>query len=185
MREYLKCFDLNQSAKIVIYVDQPIANSAEAWAINGSGSSTGGFVNARHSYITIQQGNNRMVLGFYPESQVSNTHPTANGSFGNDENTEFDVSISVPISAMELMNIIGYCESGFNYNLNTFNCTDFVIQVSNLAGLYLPESESTWSGGGGSNPGLLGQNIREMKLPSGVTRQTTTAVSAPNNKACQ
>jgi hypothetical protein len=126
-----------------------------------------------------------MVLGFYPETSVSNTQPSSNGTFGNDESTEFDVSIAVPISAIQLLNIIGYCETGLSYNLNTFNCTDFVIQVSNLAGLNLPESESTWSGGGGSNPGLLGQNIREMQLPSGAIRQTTTADSAPNRKTCQ
>lgn len=185
MSEYLKCFNLDQSARIVIYVDQPIANSAQAWSINGSSSSSGGFINAGHSYIAIQQGDNRMVLGFYPETSVSNTQPSSNGTFGNDESTEFDVSISVPISAIQLLKIIGYCETGLSYNLNTFNCSDFVIQVSNLAGLNLPESESTWSGGGGSNPGLLGQNIREMQLPSGAIRQTTTADSAPNKKTCQ
>ncbi len=185
MSEYLKCFNLDQSARIVIYVDQPIANSAQAWSINGSSSSSGGFINAGHSYIAIQQGDNRMVLGFYPETSVSNTQPSSTGTFGNDESTEFDVSISVPISAIQLLKIIGYCETGLTYNLNTFNCSDFAIQVSNLAGLNLPESESTWSGGGGSNPGLLGQNIREMQLPSGAIRQTTTADSAPNKKTCQ
>lgn len=184
MSDYLKCFNLNQNARIVFYVDQPTANSSEAWSINGGGSSSGGIINAGHSYIAIQQGENRMVLGFYPETSVSNTQPSANGTFGNDENTEFDVSISVPITSAQLLGIIGYCETGFSYDLNTFNCTDFVIQISNLAGLNLPESESTWSEGGGSNPGLLGQNIREMQLPTDAIRQTTTANSAPNKKTC-
>ena len=37
------------------------------------------------------------------------------------------------------------------YGLDTYNCTDFALDLGNLAGLGLPEANGTWTGGGGSN----------------------------------
>lgn len=70
------------------------------------------------------------------------------------------------------------------YNLNTNNCADFSIQMRNLAGLNLPDTFGTWPGGGGSNPGQLGQVIKGMMLPPNAIRQTTSAASGSNNGVC-
>lgn len=80
---------------------------------------------------------------------------------------------------------MGYSNNAPNtYDLNTYNCTDFAIAIGNLAGLNLSDSYGSWPGGGGSNPGQLGQNIRTMSLPTNARRQTTGANSASNTGTC-
>lgn len=46
-----------------------------------------------------------------------------------------------------------------NYNLNTNNCTDWVDKEAATAGVTLPDASGTWTGGGGQNPGALGQAL--------------------------
>ncbi|WP_367772383.1 hypothetical protein AB3G33_02575 [Flavobacterium sp. WC2421] len=179
INDYLKCFNLAQSAQLTIYVDQPTANSSVPW----SGSLTD--PNVGHTFIAIQQGGIRRVLGYYPNSTVSIAYPNDSKAFGNDQGHISDVSLSIPINSTQLLNVIGYANNApSTYNLNTYNCTDFAIAIGNLVGLNLPDSYGTWTGGGGSNPGQLGQNIRNMSLPTNANRQTTGANSATNTGTC-
>lgn len=179
---YLKCFNLSQNAVLTIYVDQPKANSAEPWA----GSVTD--PNVGHTFIAIQQGNIRRVFGFYPKGSVDPySSPRGPSAFGNNENHIFDVALAIPINANQLKNVLNTSINATtsSYDLNTFNCTDFGIKIGNLVGLNLPESNGTWPGGGGSNPGALGQFIRGMSLPTNGIKQTTTATSAANSGDCK
>lgn len=180
LNDYLKCFNLSQGATLIIYVDQPKANTPDSW----SGLITDPDVG--HTFIAIQQGNIRRVFGYYPRNSVNPySAPSDPAAFGNDQGHLFDVSLSIPITASQLINVIGYSiNAPSTYNLNSYNCTDFGISIGNLAGLNLPDSYGTWPNGGGSNPGQLGQNIRGMILPLNATRQTTNTNSAPNNGVC-
>jgi hypothetical protein len=179
INDYLKCFDLAQSAELIIYVDQPTANSATSW----SGTITDPYVG--HTFVAIQQGGIRKVFGFYPSTNVSLSSPNDSKAFGNDQGHTFDVSLSIPINPEQLLNVIGYANNAPpTYNLNTYNCTDFAIEIGNLVGLGLPDSYGTWPGGGGSNPGKLGQEIRNMALPTNTSRQTTGANAASNTGTC-
>ena len=142
-------------------------------------------VNPGHTFVAIQQGNIRRVFGYYPNTTVDPYSPNDKKAFGNDEGHTFDVSLSVPINSGQLLNLLGYVNNvPSTYNLNTYNCSDFAIQIGNLVGLDLPDSYGTWTGGGGSNPGQLGQNIRNMTLPKNVSRQTTEANAASNKGTC-
>lgn len=177
---YLKCINLNQSAELIIYIDQPIANSADSYSISSSG-----YPNVGHSFIAIQQGGVRRVFGYYPATTVDPSAPNDPRAFGNNEGHVFDVSISIPISATRLVDIIGYVANApLTYDLNNYNCTDFVIGIGNLGGLNLPDSYGTWPYGGGSNPGQLGQYIRGMVLPANAYRQTTISNAAANKGTC-
>ncbi|WP_166920364.1 hypothetical protein [Flavobacterium poyangense] len=178
IKEYLKCFDLTKSAEIVIYVDQPKPNKPDAYTLTGD---------VGHTFIAIQQGNIRRVIGYWPATSVHPiTSPSDTKAFGNDENHYFDVSISTSINPSQLANIINYTNNTVpkTYNLNTYNCTDFGIAVARLGGLNLNDSYGTWPGGGGSNPGQLGENIRNMATPVNGTKQTTGANSASNRGTC-
>ena len=53
-----------------------------------------------------------------------------------------------------------------------------------LSRLGLPDSYGTWPSGGGSNPGQLGQKIRDMALPTNASWQTTGANAANNTGTC-
>lgn len=150
--EFLKCFDLNQNARITIYVDQPIANSNAVASISDK---------AGHSYISISQNENTSVYGFYPNGTASPYSPIKPSILGDDSESSFDVSISIEVNPTTLNNIIN---NSLNYksiyDLNNYNCTDFVIQIGNQCGLNLPDCYNTWPKGGGSNPATLGQYIR-------------------------
>lgn len=177
INEYLKCFDLNKSAEVIIYVDQPLSNNSKAW----SGTDVG------HTFIAIQQGDTRRVFGYWPATSIypAPGYSTDNMVFGNDENHHFDVSLSTPVDANKLFSIIAYASNAPKvYDLDNYNCTDFAIEVGKIAGLPLSDSYGSWPGGAGSNPGQLGQDIRNMTLPANSQRQTTEANAASNKGTC-
>ncbi|RBW59158.1 hypothetical protein DS884_05255 [Tenacibaculum sp. E3R01] len=177
IEEYLKCFNKTKSAKLTIYVNQPIANNGSAF--------TTGTDKAGHAFISITQGDITRVYGFYPEGNASPYSPNGTFIFGNNENNLFDVSISFNINSVSLNNIINDANNyTSNYDLNTNNCTDFVIQTAGLCGVNLPDPQSSWLNGGGSNPGAFGQALRNMNLPSGMTRNTSGGSANSNNGKC-
>jgi len=136
-----------------------------------------------HSFISIQQGNHIAVIGFYLESnKITPINTSGSGTYGNDSNHNYNVSITKNINSNQLQNILNYIYNNQDttYNLNTYNCTNFAIDIGNLAGLNLPDSYGSWLGGGGSNPGVLGQYIRDS---SGSTR-SNSSLKAPKSTKC-
>ena len=173
MSNYLSCFSTTQGAIITVYADQPIAGSHSLIGQNRVG----------HAFIAIRQGTKVKSLGFYPVSSLGSLGGPTAGIFGNDENHSYDVSISVPVNATVLTNIInGFITSAQNptYDLNFANCTDVAIIAGNTAGLNIPscESPTIWHG---QTPGTLGEIIRIMPLPTGCSRNTTGGTSPANN----
>ena len=170
MQKFLKCFNSTQSAKLTIYVDQPIANQNDSWT-SGNGK-------AGHAFISITQGSLTRSWGLYPAGQANPFNTNDPHVFGNNSQDEFDVSISKTINSTSLRNILDNARNyNRNYDLNSNNCTDYVISVGNLAGINLPDPQSTWPGGSGSNPGAFGQALRIMPLTNGMTRNTVTGIS--------
>jgi len=70
------------------------------------------------------------------------------------------------------------------YHLDLYNCTDFAIGIGNAAGLNLPESDGTWPGGGGSNPGTLGSHIRGLNSTGNITINKVESTAPLTNKDC-
>lgn len=175
---YLECINLNQSAVFTMYVDQPTQNQSDSW----SGTPTD--PNVGHTFIAIKQNNIRRVLGFYPSSGVNPfTNPSTSSSLIDDSGHSFHTSISVSISPAKLQTIIAYISNySSTYNLNTYNCTDFGLSLSKLAGINIPSAKGTWPGGSGNNPGQLGQNIRKIPLPTGSSLKNTTGGNSPLNQ---
>lgn len=177
MADYLKCFNSNQNAQVTIYVNQPVPNSSAAH----SGSVVG------HTFVSISQNGNASVFGFYPKTDdiYPIINPSDPSAMGDDSSTQFDVSITTTVSGSVLQQIINYSVSyQSTYDLNSYNCSDFGIAVGNLAGLSLPEANGTWPGGGGSNPGALGQHIRNKSTSGSTTKNTSGGVSPSNIKNC-
>ncbi|NDI97503.1 hypothetical protein GWA97_00245 [Flavobacterium sp. LaA7.5] len=150
MEDYLECFDLNQGASLTIFVDQPIANSNIVV-----------FDSVGHTFVGITQGDNKSVFGFYPNGSAGPLAPSDPSMMGDDGSHSWDVSITINVSAGQLQQIINYSiDYPATYNLNTYNCTDFGIDIANMANLNLPPCNSHWGAGSGSNPAKLGQHIR-------------------------
>ena len=112
-------------------------------------------------------------------------NPPEPSIMGNDSGANFDVSISTTVSGSVLNQIIQYAINYESmYDLDNYNCTDFGIEIGNLAGLELPDYYGTWLGGGGSNPGAPGQDLRNMTLSSGASRNTLGGLAPSNRKGC-
>ncbi len=177
VQDFLDCFDTTQNATLTVYALEPNPDSGDTSVVRAVG----------HAFISISQGNSTSVFGYYPVSNWINPWNTSGSSeLGNDSNNLFSASITTTISGSQLQQIIN-ASINFNptYNLNTYNCTDFVIEMGNLGGLNLPPSDGTWIGGGnGSNPGTLGMEIRNRNQQQGQTINTNGGNSPVTNKGC-
>jgi len=172
--EETKCFDKTQSAKLTVYVQQ-----AKEGTRNDVGPNSVG-----HVFIGIEQGNVSRYLGYYPPSSASSVGIALgsdyNAEIRDNSGTMYHVSISKNITASQLSSIIHYTNNfPSTYNLNTYNCTDFGINVGNLGGLNLPSTSATGTMFTGRSPGHLGEDIRAMTVPPGVSK-TGSKTNAPN-----
>ncbi len=70
------------------------------------------------------------------------------------------------------------------HNLNTYNCSDFGLDIMESVGLSLPNTAGVWPGGGGRNPGDLGEDIRALTPPSNVSITTTFGNAFSNSGTC-
>lgn len=162
-------------SQLTIYVDQPIANSNEPFT-TGAGK-------AGHAFIGIVQNGVTRVWGLYPESNATPFSSNDPHAFGNNQGDNFDVSITTIINAASLQNILDDAINyPLNYDLNTNNCTDYVLDAAQLSSILLPDPQSNWTNGGGSNPGAFGEALRELDLPQGMTRNNNGG-NAPQNSA--
>lgn len=188
MAQYLSIFNTSQPAEITISADQPVAGSH--FPISYS-------ERAGHAIITIKQGTKIRSLGFYPQSTAASlvlnnlTLDPADfisvpSSFGNDENHDFDVSLSMPVTAGQLLNTIDNIKTLFQsnvpYNLKTSNCADFAITIFNSINIpIIPSCETPKSYWSGQTPATLGEVIRTMPLQPGTNRNIIGGNIPPNS----
>ncbi|NMH86227.1 hypothetical protein [Flavivirga algicola] len=165
VKKELECFDKSNSAKLTIYVEQAIENSREVTARLG------------HTFIGIEQNGVIRNLGFYPDNGgAANLFSSQDSEIHDNSGSPYHVSITVDISSNQLSGIINYVENyPVKYDVNKYNCSDFGIKVASLGGLNLPSTLGVGSQFGitlfkGRNPGDLGEDIRELTLPPGATR---------------
>lgn len=178
--KYLKCFDLLKEAIITLYVEQPEGNTAKTWSGNPLSPDVG------HTFISLSQGNFTRIIGFYPDGFINPfVSPSSSSVLRDNSNHNFHVSISKEISSIQLTSTINQI-SAFEstYNLNTYNCTDFGISISNSVGMGVRDSTGSWKGGGGSNPGSLGQDIRNMSNANGLIVNLTGGKAPSNTGVC-
>lgn len=178
INEYLKCFKANQSGKVTIYVDQPKNNSSDTY----SGNVVQG-VDVGHTFVSIQQGNVQRTFGFYPKNGVQPIiNPNADPILINDSGHDYHVKIEINVTAGGMNAVLNTARNfqQTGYNLNNYNCTDFAMAMSEAAGVSLPDTRGRWPGGGGSNPGNLGQDLRGMGTNPNYSVNDSPG-SAPSN----
>jgi hypothetical protein len=175
IEEYLDCIDRSLPATLTIYVDQALANTDNAYWGRTAG----------HCFVGITQNGNESIFGFHPKDGAKEEGPNTS-ILGDDSGRSYDVSITIEISANNVSQALYYAHNYPNvYDLSDFNCTDFAINMAAKGGITLPDTYKSWPSGGGSCPGQLGQDIRKMTLPAGVTPNYSGG-DAPNNiKTCK
>lgn len=173
-----KCFDINQSATLTIYVQQGNEGTRDLVGTNQVG----------HVFIGIKQGGIERLYGFYPKSS-SNTAMVAVGKSYESELRSnggelYHVSISATISSKQLTAIINYANSPPSiYNVNSYACTDFGIAIGKLGGINLPSTKSSSLVFHGTSPGNLGEDIRTGSFP-GTIKTTTKSKAAQKKGNC-
>ncbi len=169
---YLKCFSRTTGAKITFYADQPVAGREDVMSFREL---------AGHSFLSIEQNVGgkiiRRTVGFHPSQGITPVFSnSADSQLGDDSNAEYDVRLSVNVSAITLKNVLGMIESSRRvYHIETYNCTNFVIDISDACGLKIPRTMGRWFLGSGLNPGNFGEDLR--KLPGAEFRKQ----SSPGN----
>lgn len=184
MTKYLECFNPNVSAVVNIYVDQPEAGTAKTWT---------GAINdpiIGHTFVSIEQTVNNQVItrvfGFYPDKGVNPFNDqTAGSEIHNDAGHSYDVKVTVAVSPAKLAAALAFSKNySSSYDLDNYNCTDFGIGFASVVGVHLPDVSGTWPGGGGSNPGNLGQSIRGINASEGITIKKTSGTAYGNQGTC-
>jgi hypothetical protein len=164
INQYVDCFTASKRAKVTFYADQPKGNALEFSVKEKAG----------HSFITIQQNIDGQVimrsLGFYSRDRVDPFFNTAGVSqLGDNSNENYDVKLTVDITGFQLAGILEIIRN-FNpvYDLEKYNCTNFVLDISDAAGLHVKRTIGRWVIGSGLNPGNLGEDLKA--IPGAVTQ---------------
>jgi hypothetical protein len=147
---------------LVVYVQQPVPGTAATWTREGFGVNTG------HAFIGLKDttAHTEIKAGFYPKQMgtVTPLSPTTTGIIKDDSNHAWNVKQEYKITddqynAVQQSITNDKADTNLQYNLNTNNCTDWVMDTAGLAGVTLPDATGTWPDGGGESPGPLGQAL--------------------------
>ncbi|WP_343303088.1 hypothetical protein AAHN97_16155 [Chitinophaga niabensis] len=176
INRYVDCFSASRRAKITFYADQPIGGTPLEFSMKEK---------AGHAFITIQQTiNGNLItrsLGFYARSSVD---PFFNKSgvsqLGDNSNERYDIKLTVDISGLQFASVLEIIRN-YNpvYDLEKYNCTNFVLDISDAVGLHINRTVGTWGIGNGLNPGSFGQDLK--KIPGSITER---GISPANGGTC-
>lgn len=182
--KYFNCFDGVPSAgatyTVKLCVDIPSNKNPDA-------SSAGAGISAGHSFLTITKSNGTDIVtqsfGFYPKYEPSILDPFASVSSAIKDNggNEYNAAIEMTISGDQFTQLknIAISRSTLPYNLGSYNCTSYALDVFNAVrtspieilpykvtlpadpGAYGPSAPNTITID--QSPQMLFRKIREMK----------------------
>jgi hypothetical protein len=198
---YFQCFTnvggTDHTYSVTVCVDQPDPGTRTPWTTSdggSSGSSSGNNpIDAGHTFLLLTEtyGNTTITrnVGFYPLGNVSPLSTSSQGTLNDDETHIYNISGSFTVDNAQFFNILNFVSQGntpgYLYNLNSNNCTTFVLNAMAQAGINLPRTIGTWLDGAGNDPGDLGEDMRENNI-SGMTLNLDggNGVSHPNVGQC-
>lgn len=201
IQQYLGCFTNiagnSNTYTVTLCVDQPKPETRTPWVFQNtvySSSAAGTPVDVGHTFLIFTQAAGSNVvqrnMGLYPNGTVTPSAPLARGMLNDDETHQYNISLSVTVTNSQFFQMLsaaaqpGVFWPPYQYDLNSNNCSAFALNVFAAAGINLPRTTGTWPGGGGCNPGDLGEDIRAMPLTSNESLNTTQTTH-PNIGTCQ
>jgi hypothetical protein len=194
IQQYFQCFTNTPggSYQVTVCVDQPDPGSRTPWAFSLYNAASGysNLVDPGHCFLIFTQvqggGTVTRNVGFYPGNNVNPASPSTQGVLNDDEYHQYNISGSFGINNSLFFSMLAYVSQGnvpgYDYNLDTNNCTTFVLDALAAGHIYLPSTIGGWLGGAGNDPGDLGEDIRSHDFV-GMTRSTTEAPH-PNEGNC-
>ncbi|MFM7858334.1 MAG: hypothetical protein ACKO96_42050, partial [Flammeovirgaceae bacterium] len=122
--------------------------------------------NVGHTFLSIEQEENKRTLGFYPANSAYPSNPSDYSQLKDNAGKSGDLSVTFEISAQELDRLLNYIKKDTpnTYHLNDFNCTNWVVEACARMGIDLPKNSGWFPGGGGLCPGQFGEDMRNFTL---------------------
>jgi len=182
-KAFMNCFgnlpDIGSTTSVTVYVQEPFPGTSFNVGPNSVGHVAIGLTKS-YNGTTITQ-----VVGFYPNATGLSKLSAPSKISDNGGDLAYDVSITYNIIPQEFDRIVNYVANPpANYNLMTFNCTNFVFNACQAGGITLPDPNTPLMFGAtqAMTPGALGTNIGALSGESGVN---TNGGTTPNSKgAC-
>ncbi|MBN8837165.1 MAG: hypothetical protein J0I09_07900 [Sphingobacteriia bacterium] len=179
-KKYLNCFgtipDAGSTFTITIATDIPV-DSDPSQFFNWNDASPG------HTYIELyKSGNGGLIeqnIGFYPNSSWKVvTGGNIASKMADDAGHEYNARYTISLSASQFQAALNAVQtfSSFDYNVASFNCTDFALNVFNAAGgnLSIPKYQIPGFGiqGGSNTPQGLYNQLQNMQMAGASNIQT-------------
>jgi len=187
LQDYLKCFQLTPGAtyQVTVCVDQPKPGTRTPWTFTNDGSSGSvDPVNVGHTFLLLEQINLNgfnisRYVGFYPSDIVTPRSSPIASVLNNDGMHKYNIGARYTLGSAQFFALLAAIPTNGakNYQANTYNCTNFVLDVMDAGHIYLPHTIGGWLGGTGVDPGDLGEDIRNNNF-TGMIRITAPVPSA-------
>ena len=193
IKDYFKCFDNNPSTdhiyELMVCVQQPEPGTRKPWGLGDKDS--GNPVDVGHVFLVASEKTPFKTIvrnvGFYPSSLVWPYHPSAQGMLNNDSYHDFNIALCCTTTSHQFAQVLNALlkgnNPGYQYNLNSNNCTTFILDAMREGDIILPRTIGTWTNGKGLNPGDLGEDLRKLTLSPGM-KLFTSDQPHPNQGSC-
>ncbi len=184
-KDLMKCFgnitDPSATMTVTVYVQEPWPGTSFDIGPNSVGHVAIGLSKSSGNTSITQ------VVGFYPNATGYDKLHAPSKIVDNGGDLNYNVSISYTVTASQFTQITNYVANPpATYDLNTFNCTNFVYSACHSGGITLPDpigvvglNGATMSLDKAMTPAHLGGSIEDMKGQSNVN---TTGGYSPNSK---
>jgi hypothetical protein len=196
LKSFLTCFGTTQSEdftySLTIYVEEPVPGSDASTSLTG---------NVGHTCIGLTKTDKNnpsssitQIFGFYPvdgkkslslsavESEIHN-----NGDSHPDRRTQYTISSSYSVDPASFQAAIQAADelSIKPYDLDDNNCTDYVLNIMNRAGVSVPQNEGAILVSAGHNPGQLGYDLRQVKQANpDASVHLSAGLTLPSKGSC-
>ncbi len=196
---YFQCFTnssgIDHSYSVTLCVDQPHPGTRQPWGITGGGAggtiNAGNIINTGHAFFVFSENSAGTIItrnvGFFPTSIITPLNPQSQGVLSDDENHGYNISLTFNLTNDQFFAMLNYVSIGNNpgyiYDLNSNNCTTFVLHALAAGTIALSSRQGVWPDGSGYDPGDLGEDIRQMALQSTMSRSLATSAH-PNTGSC-
>lgn len=165
LEKYFNCFnnvpDNGATYTIRLCSDLPV--NGDSWPVT-SGATPG------HTFLTITKINGNQFVtqsfGFYPISGPRSIWGSCTSKMVDDENHEFNASISMPIDQSQFNTIKNLAMSYVttDYNLHDFNCSDFALNCFNsVRSTPIEVSDTYRTINYGTTPNGIYEKLKDMK----------------------
>ncbi|MEO6520993.1 MAG: hypothetical protein ABIN91_04900 [Mucilaginibacter sp.] len=139
--QYMNCFgsvpNNNATMQVTVYVQEPFPGTSFNYGSNSVG----------HTAISLTKSSGgtsvTQTLGFYPDA-TGKDKMNAPGKLVDNSGLKYNVSISYKVDAVQFANLVNYLNSSLpTYDITELNCTGYVYNACQYAGITLPNPYTT------------------------------------------